>query len=380
LRSANLQATIQAAGFLQVPPKSPFKKLLLGTGLWRYTYVKMSTNLKSTDTLKDTECEKGQLSQRPPIPYVPVVDVVTPKKDPAVLKVKLPNDSHISIPIFSRGNNEEYIAHIVAVLRIIKQKGLPKKCRVYAKAVAKQQEALKILQEALESRDTILTSVDVTACKVEIEQTTQMLQESQRAHNKAIAKLYEQLRNLLSGDPVSQWDRICRKMHKNDSWAAVNGKITKGKRLQMWMSFLDCLELHKLTVFSADAAEKQGFYIQQAVCKPQRATVRQHISRMGVLNDYVRHLPTLKDSSKAVPTTKKGNIPFGEAYLVSRHSAVFCPDVVAESVQSQSLDGSPVHTYVVTGPGSYQASDGRKARCKPQSEGKGRYSPSQSQE
>ena len=38
---------------------------------------------------------------------------------------------------------------------------------------------------------------------------------------------------------------------------------------------------------------------------------------MGVLNDYIRHLPTLKDSSKAVPTTKKGNIPFGKADLAA---------------------------------------------------------------
>ncbi len=38
---------------------------------------------------------------------------------------------------------------------------------------------------------------------------------------------------------------------------------------------------------------------------------------MGVLNDYVEHLPTLKDSSKAVPTTKKGNIPFGKADLAA---------------------------------------------------------------
>ncbi len=38
---------------------------------------------------------------------------------------------------------------------------------------------------------------------------------------------------------------------------------------------------------------------------------------MGVLNDYVRHLPTLKDSSKPVPMTKKGNIPFGEADLAA---------------------------------------------------------------
>jgi hypothetical protein len=132
LHSANLQAKIQAAGFLRVLLKSPFKKLLLGTGLWRYTYVKMSTNLRSTDMLKNAECKKGQLAQRPPIPYVPVVDLVTPKEDPAVLKVKLPDDSHISVPIFSRGNNEEYIAHIVVVLHIIEQKGLHKKCRVLA--------------------------------------------------------------------------------------------------------------------------------------------------------------------------------------------------------------------------------------------------------
>jgi hypothetical protein len=162
-------------------------------------------------------------------------------------------------------------------------------------------------------------SVDVTACKVEIEQTQQMLQEAQKAYNKAIAESYEQLRNLLSGNAQSQWDCICPEMHERDLWAAVKGQVTKGRHLQTWMSFLDCLELHKLTVFSADAAKKQRFYIQQAVHKhkPQRATVGQHILRLGVLNDYVKHLPTLKYSSKAVPTTKKGNIPFSKADLAT---------------------------------------------------------------
>jgi hypothetical protein len=36
---------------------------------------------------------------------------------------------------------------------------------------------------------------------------------------------------------------------------------------------------------------------------------------MGVLNDYIRHLPMLKDSPKAVSTMKKGNVPFGKADL-----------------------------------------------------------------
>jgi hypothetical protein len=193
----------------------------------------MSTSLKSPDMLKDAECKKGKLFQWPPIPYVPVVAAVTPKEEPQFLKVKLPDASHISIPIYSHGNNKEYLAHIVAVLRVIEQKGLPKKCRVLAKAVVRRSEALKNLQEAAESRDTVSTSIDVTARKVEIEQTASMLQEAQKAHDKAVAKSYEQLRNLLSGDAQSQWDRVCRKMHERDLWAAVNGQVTKGRRPQM---------------------------------------------------------------------------------------------------------------------------------------------------
>ncbi len=102
------------AGFLQVLLRSSFKKLLLGTGLWHH--AKMSTSLKSPDGLKDAECEKGQLSYWPPIPYVPVVGILMHKKEPQVFKIKLPDASHLSMPIYSCGNNEEYLAHIVAVL------------------------------------------------------------------------------------------------------------------------------------------------------------------------------------------------------------------------------------------------------------------------
>ncbi len=229
----------------------------------------MSTSLKSPDGLKDAECKMGQLSHRPPILYVPVVDIVTPKEDAQVFKIKPFNASHLNMPIYSRGNNEEYLVHIVAVLQVIEQKGLPKKCQVLAKAVARRSKALKNLQEAAESRDTVLASGDVMACKVEIEQTIQMLQEAQKAHDKAIAESYKQLRNLLSGNAQSQWDRVCCKMHERDSWAAVNGQVTEGRHLRMWMFFLDCLELHKLTVFSADTAKRQRFYIQQAVHTPE---------------------------------------------------------------------------------------------------------------
>jgi hypothetical protein len=202
LHSANLQATIQAAGFLQVSLKSSFKKLLLSTRLWHH--AKMSTNLKSPDGLKNGECKKGQLSNQSPIPYVPETDIVTSKEEPQSLKVKLPDNSHLNMPIYSRGNTNEYLTDIVAVLRIIVQKGLGTKCRKLAKAVERRSGALKNLLEAAGSQATVLTNVDVQAQKVEIEQTRQMLQDLQKAHDKAIAETYKQLRNLLSGDAQSQ--------------------------------------------------------------------------------------------------------------------------------------------------------------------------------
>jgi hypothetical protein len=80
-----------------------------------------------------------------------VVDIVTPKEEPQIFKIKLPDASHLSKPIYSHGNNEEYLAHIVAVLRVIDQKGLPKKCRMLAKAVVRRSKVLKNLQESMES-------------------------------------------------------------------------------------------------------------------------------------------------------------------------------------------------------------------------------------
>jgi hypothetical protein len=92
-----------------------------------------------------------------------VVDIVTPKEEPPIFKIKLPEASHLSMPIFSRGNNEEYLARIVAFLQVIEQIGLPKKCQVLAKAVVRWSEALNNLQEAAESQDTVLTTIDVMA-------------------------------------------------------------------------------------------------------------------------------------------------------------------------------------------------------------------------
>jgi hypothetical protein len=175
------------------------QKTCAGTTLWQHT--KISTTLKTLKGLKDSECKKGQLSSRPPVPYVPPTDLVTIKETPNTLKMKLPNGTIFNMSIFSRGNTEEYLAHIVA---IIKQKGLNTQCRKLTKAVDKLAGTLKNLLKAAGSRTTVLLDDDVEARKLEIEHTQQMLQEAQKAHNEAITKMYELLRNLcpVQADPM----------------------------------------------------------------------------------------------------------------------------------------------------------------------------------
>jgi hypothetical protein len=112
-----------------------------------------------------------------------------------------------------------------------------------------------------------------------------------------------------------QWDRIMNEMHTKNPWIGVNGKSNKGICVKSWILFMDCIELHKLTIFPADAAEKQCYYMQQMIKKPQQVTVRQFVSRMGVLNDYLAYLPMVFDFLMAVAGTKKMYAPFAEADL-----------------------------------------------------------------
>jgi hypothetical protein len=85
--------------------------------------------------------------------------------------------------------------------------------------------------------------------------------------------------------------------------------------------------------------------------------VRQHISQTGVLNDYVRYLPMLKGSPKAVPMTRKGNTPFGKADLAAivlasvpmmwQNQYILNHSTVLESMRVLSLDLEAIEHVMV---------------------------------
>ncbi len=80
-------------------------------------------------------------------------------------------------------------------------------------------------------------------------------------------------------------------------------------------SIEDCITFHTLTVFSCDAAERQKSYIMGILKKPHGMSIKKHVSHFETMNGYINLLPTLQDSSLAVASTDKGNIPFNDATL-----------------------------------------------------------------
>jgi hypothetical protein len=124
---------------------------------------------------------------------------------------------------------------------------------------------------------------------------------------------YDLFCKLLRDEPEIQWDRIVTDVHTKNPWEDIKGVKHNSLCRKLQQSLTDCIEFHKLTVFTVDAAERLRYYLMCSVKKPVRWTIRMHISRIEVLNKYLGILPTIKNSPLAVATTEMGNVPFTEA-------------------------------------------------------------------
>jgi hypothetical protein len=128
---------------------------------------------------------------------------------------------------------------------------------------------------------------------------------------------YDLFCKFVRDEPKIQWDRIMTEMHTKSPWEDIKGAKHNGLHGKLHQSLTDCIEFHKLMVFTVDAAERLEYYLMCSAKKPVRWTIRMHISCTEALNKYLRILPTIKNSPLAVASTEMGNVPFTEATHVS---------------------------------------------------------------
>jgi hypothetical protein len=168
----------------------------------------MSNSSKTPEGLKDSECKKGHPGICPPIPYVPPMDLLQVKDCAEMLKVNLPDGTVFSMSIFAKGSPEEYLQHVIAVLRLVNQKGLDKQCKDLNKEMKMAAAALGALkqksigpQDSSSKKDQEVYKNKVEALRIKNAQTQEILKTTTKRYNEAVASTYKLLHNLLAGKP-----------------------------------------------------------------------------------------------------------------------------------------------------------------------------------
>ena len=69
-------------------------------------------------------------------------------------------------------------------------------------------------------------------------------------------------------------------MHAKDPWEDLRGAKHDGLRRKSMASLWDCIDFHKLMVYSINAAEKQRFYMLCYLKKPAKSSIRAHVTNI----------------------------------------------------------------------------------------------------
>ncbi len=267
----------------------------------------------ATSELNDADCKKGQVSQRPPISYATSKDEASIKASHETIKMKtLEGKVKVAVLGDSPGA-EDYLQHISSFVRMLERKKVTDDLLKLAKAVASLKAPVRKLRAAPPGEKPAEKPVRLKKLKDAVDK----LVEAEIHEDAKLETVYELFRKTLKEDPELQWDRIMTEMHTKNPWEDLKGAKHDGIRGKLSKSLWECIDFHKRTIYSINAAEQQRLYILCHLKKPAKSSIRAHVTRMETLNKYLEQLPTIKNSPMAVASTEYGNVPFNESTLAS---------------------------------------------------------------
>jgi len=263
--------------------------------------------------LMDQECEKGQLTHRLPIPYATSKAETGLKSSRETVKMKTPEGEVKKAVLGDSPGPEEYLQHHNAFLQMLARKKWDDKLIKLTKAVKTAAALLRELMRILDEETEIKMAQRVSRWEAaEAELTKAQAEESVE-----VGLVNNLFCKTLKEDPELQWDRIVDDMHVKHPWEDLRSPKHDSLRRKSVKFLSDCIDFHKLTVYSVDAAERQRFYMMCNLKKPAKSSIQAHVIRMETLNKYLGLLPTIKNSPQAVASTELGNVPFKETTLAS---------------------------------------------------------------
>ena len=324
--------------FQENPSKSFFKELFFGTTIG-YRLKKMTERNGVVKGLRDQECERGNVAKRPLIPYVPVTDEVQDALNinhkERLQKIKLPNGTEFNATIWYTGTPEEFANHVKQAVHACERLGYFKNYQAAKKAHGESKkahsDAVSEYETAVEERDTDSNedanrdaNLHIAILEGEVKRQEEKMRQAEETRAVAADAFFSTYANLLSIEARIAWERIVEQQIGTTPWTDLKGKKHTKVQSKTKKSFDDCVTHHLLTYFGSDAADRQKYYINNYLKKPQRVTVRAFFTRVEQLNSYIKLLPGLYNSPMASPATKPVE-PFDEADLACQLLRM-CPE------------------------------------------------------
>jgi len=266
-----------------------------------------------TTKLSDQECEKEQLTQWPPIPYATSKAEAILKASRETIKMKTQEGEVKMAVLGDSPGPEEYLQHLNAFLQMLTRK----KCEDELTKLSKAVITITAIVRKLARTPSEETEPDTSKRLSLWEAAEAELKKAQANESAKVGLVYELFHKGLKEDPELQWDCIVDDVHAKDPWENLRGVKHDGLHRKSSASLWECIDFHKLTVYSIDAAERQKFYMLCNLKKPAKSSIQAHVTRMETLNKYLGLLPTIKNSPQEVASTELGNVPFNETMLAS---------------------------------------------------------------
>jgi hypothetical protein len=216
--------------------------------------------MSSTPTsykLSDADCKKGQVTQRLPIPYAVSKNGLLVSTSQEIVKIKTPKGESKQSLLGNGVDGEEYVKHLMSFFQFMEKKGYKADLEVASKVTLSATKALKKLVKAqTREKDPAKAKrlTKVGAAKVR-------LINAKVAESTLACLAYDPFHKLLRDEPEIQWDCIVTEMHTKTPWEDIEGVKHNSLRGKLQQSLTECIEFHKLMVFTVDAAERPKYYL-----------------------------------------------------------------------------------------------------------------------
>jgi hypothetical protein len=176
--------------------------------LCQHLLLSMSSTPTSHE-LSDADCEKGQVTQRPPILYTVSKNGLLVSTLQETIKVKMPKGESKQTLLGNGADGEEYVKHLMSFFRFMEKKGYEANLEAAVKVTLSVTTPLKKLAKAQTREKDPAKAKRLT----KVEAAKVRLINAKVAESTLACHAYDLFCKLLRDEPEIQWDRIVTEMH-----------------------------------------------------------------------------------------------------------------------------------------------------------------------